>query len=472
MALDDYGLTPEMLQPLLKRMFGAVPPVQTPQMPILGQQPQQPIRPSPLPTLGRQPQSSATLGRNLAGPGTPPIVQTEQDISSLPTLGRPAMPTRSPTLTEQYQTLRGQEPQRSQFPVKQIPGWRKGLATGLDAIAEAFRPGVGVRNMEEMQAGPQREADEQYNKAEGDWKNKIGELQTEGDFRKEDEALTAKPKSGSPDEQTFNDLLKQINSATNKPYTAQEALEIVKSAGKPEAPKTQTPEQQFISEYLQKNPGSSIASAIAAYSRVTQKPEREPKQLAVGPDGKVIELRPGMTVPAGTKPASKYGQPTADEERRSDLSRNLNENLDQLEEIAKRRPDLFGPVSGRMTQAKGWLGSSDPDVAALSNIKDNIGMVKQSSHGMRSAHHVEEAADSILNGYKNTSTALLSAIESARKSADTFSQDVERKEGYTQNSSRGNQQPAGKNQAPEGTRVRVGNKIQEKRNGKWVDVTP
>jgi hypothetical protein len=117
---------------------------------------------------------------------------------------------------------------------------------------------------------------------------------------------------------------------------------------------------------------------------------------------------------------AKADKPTADEKKRADLGQNLNENLDQLEEIVNRRPDLFGPAAGRLTKAREWLGTSDPDIGALQTIEHQLGMVQQSTHGMRSAIGVQTAANSLVNNFKNSPEAMKASIQAARKSAATF----------------------------------------------------
>lgn len=201
------------------------------------------------------------------------------------------------------------------------------------------------------------------------------------------------------------------------------------------APKPDSPEQQFIDEYQAKHKGSSVGDAVKAYGAATQKPEREPKQMIVGPDGTVIELHPGMKVPAGSKTAAKYGEPSADEQRRADLAGNLNENFNQLEDIVNRRPELFGPLAGRWTDLKGKFGSDDPDIGALQTLEHQIGMAQISAHGMRSAHGIEGASQSIMNGLHSGPKAIHAAIDTARKSVQTFQNDVAVAKG---------QQPAGK----------------------------
>lgn len=199
------------------------------------------------------------------------------------------------------------------------------------------------------------------------------------------------------------------------------------------AAKTPSDFEQFYADYIKDNNIHDSAHnrlmARKAYAAAGQAPQREPRQLAVGPDGTVIELKPGMKIPQGSKTmAGDLAGPkvSADEQKRADLVENLNENLDQLEEIVKRRPELFGKMAGRATKFREWTGSDDPDVASLKGIEDRLGMVQQSSHGMRSAQHVAASADSVINGYKNGPEAMLKSIADARKSGETFTKDAQR----------------------------------------------
>ena len=123
--------------------------------------------------------------------------------------------------------------------------------------------------------------------------------------------------------------------------------------------------------------------------------------------------------------ADKANKPTADEQRRADLANNMNENLDKLEEIVNRRPDLFGPVAGRMTGLKSTLGTSDPDIASLNAIKEYFGMASVGAHAMRNAQHVETAARAVAN-FNNEPDAIKAAIKTARDSVQTFINDANR----------------------------------------------
>jgi hypothetical protein len=189
-------------------------------------------------------------------------------------------------------------------------------------------------------------------------------------------------------------------------------------------------EQQFTDEYQRTHKGATIAEAQRAYAINHQPPQREPQQLAISPDGTVMELRPGVKVPQGTMtPSAELGKPNADEQRRADLATNMNENLDQLEEIVKRRPDLFGPVAGRATQLKQFIGTSDPDVARLKAVREYLGMASVGAHAMRNAQHVGTAADAVMAGMLNSPEATLASIQAARNSTKTFAQDLARSRG-------------------------------------------
>jgi hypothetical protein len=154
----------------------------------------------------------------------------------------------------------------------------------------------------------------------------------------------------------------------------------------------------------------------------------------------LLNSKTGETKPA---PPNLARKPNAEEQKRADLAQNVNENLNTLEDIVNRRPDLFGPVAGRMTKGKQAIGTDDPDVATLKTVEDNLGMAMQSAHGMRSASHVETSAQSVLNGFNNEPKALLASIKAARDSVGTFQQNVEHtnEAGKPQSGGSGNSTP-------------------------------
>lgn len=152
--------------------------------------------------------------------------------------------------------------------------------------------------------------------------------------------------------------------------------------------------------------------------------DRPPRQMVFVDDGnggqRAVEVTPGMTIPGGASKSPGGPKISSDEQKRADLAQNLNENIDSLEDIAKRRPELFGPLAGRYTELRNKIGTSDPDITKLEAIRHNLGMVSQGAHGMRSAEGVERSANSLLNGFHNSAEATAQGLEAARQSVQTF----------------------------------------------------
>lgn len=121
----------------------------------------------------------------------------------------------------------------------------------------------------------------------------------------------------------------------------------------------------------------------------------------------------------------KGGKPTVDEQKRADFAKNMGENINTIEDVLSRRPELFGPVAGRITSLKSSLGSSDPDIAKLEAAEHQLAMVTQGVHGMRSSQGLEGAAKSLINGFKNSPEATKAALETARNSTKTFLSDAD-----------------------------------------------
>lgn len=121
-----------------------------------------------------------------------------------------------------------------------------------------------------------------------------------------------------------------------------------------------------------------------------------------------------------------FAKPTGSEMNRADLANNVEENLNSIEDIVKRRPDLFGPGRGVLTWMRGEIGTKDEDIASLFQIRDNLGRALQGAHGMRAARGVLDAGNSVLNSFRNGPKAVLAAIQRARGSVKTFERDVQK----------------------------------------------
>jgi hypothetical protein len=377
--------------------------------------------------------------------------------ASMPAVALRGLPAVAPAAAAQNRTAADQAElnrlQTTGSGVSQIKNpWARGALRGLEGIGSALLP-------RQVAAIPGTEAHHQQliGEQEGLIGTELGNEEKKANVGKTgaetEEAgartglikaqtdLAKNPKTGlTPEETTLHDLMTggengqpRLNPETQKPYTYIEAYQAMKQAGQDVKPeKTKNDFEQFYGDWLKDNNFPDTAHnrlmARKQYAAAGQAPQHEPRQMIVTPDGTVTEVTPGMKIPQGSKTLSgdlAGAKPNAEELKRSEMAENMNENLDKLEEIVKRRPDLFGPLAGRITQGKMMLGSDDPDIGALNTIKDQIGMAQQSAHSMRSAQHVEAAANSILNGFKNGPDAINKSIGTARDSLKTFTKDVQ-----------------------------------------------
>jgi len=209
--------------------------------------------------------------------------------------------------------------------------------------------------------------------------------------------------------------------------------ERVSVGGQPVGAKTQKPDS-LEAQYDQAVQSGDTKRARTLLDEIRQlkaageKPSAETGTWSIQPKeggGAVLfNSKTGQTRPAPEGVVAKSDHASADEQRRADLARNMNENLDQLEEILQRRPELFGAYGGRMTGLKNMVGTSDPDIAKLQTIKEQMGMAMVGAHAMRNAQHVEAAANAIVNSFHNSPEAIRAAIGGARQSLGTFQQDA------------------------------------------------
>jgi hypothetical protein len=239
---------------------------------------------------------------------------------------------------------------------------------------------------------------------------------------------------GTPSKQSFQEIL----GPDNKPhrYQIDEAshektdLGIAGTTANPPQPteysdwRRQNPDAP-VSEFMKlqkkyrgkEETGSGSPDDIAAYAEDLMARKIKVSDIPVKMRGAVLDyIRKNKMQPPRT--------PSAEEHRRADLAVNVNENLEQIEDIVKRRPELFGPGAGWITGARHFFGTNDPDIAALYDIKDNLGRAAQGAHGMRSARGVADAANAVLNNLKNGPKAVAAAAAASRRSVATFLKDV------------------------------------------------
>lgn len=229
----EFGLDPDILATLTRRMYGQIPPPQAPQV---------------------------SLGRSTP-PGDAPIVPTGQPNPSI--LGR-QQPDSMPVLGRTGQALQTARDRQADLVKQGAPKYGI-LGRILDTLVQGtglgrmIERGAGVgtlgyedklgranRDVDTLNKELQQEGVPAYQTAETAKANAdAGRTNVQTDKMRAD--MDAPPDPGTPEERTYNDLLKQTNPATGKPYTSQEALEIVKSAGKQD----KTPAAKNTKEQLQ-----------------------------------------------------------------------------------------------------------------------------------------------------------------------------------------------------------------------------
>jgi hypothetical protein len=386
-----------------------------------------------------QPSSTLAPGSrdyNLAvGATSQPTIPTPRTVpAEPPTVGNPSFPSSGPLGGAPQRPMRPDVmPTREDYPAKpEVGGWKKYLGLGLAALSG---PRTAGPLAEGILHGQRDRADTQYQGAVQDWEREqtdAARAATTAHTQAETYAL-GHPKPDKPEGLT-NQEAQAVEELVAQGVPRVDAIGKVKGAG--QKPPTPTFEEQGYAQWsaAQKAAGKPFDYMTFEKEKAgaTQKPEHEPRQLmeVQQPDGsvKVVEARPGMTLPKGAKKVGATDKgPTADEQRRADLGNNLNENLAAYEDIVRRRPDLFGPIAGRKTAALMFTGSSDPDISALRAIKEFAGMAAVGTHAMRNAQHVKIASDAMMN-LNDQPEAILSEkgpISRARTSIQTFIGDVE-----------------------------------------------
>lgn len=133
---------------------------------------------------------------------------------------------------------------------------------------------------------------------------------------------------------------------------------------------------------------------------------------------------------------------TANDRKQRTLAGNSLENINHIDEILKRRPDLIGVLNGRITQGKIGAGTNDKDLGYIEEAIDNFGLATTGTHGTRAQAAREDARKALINGFKNGPQAVQGAIEAARNSLGNLAS-VGKPRGLNGSPYAYNQQPQG-----------------------------
>lgn len=200
------------------------------------------------------------------------------------------------------------------------------------------------------------------------------------------------------------------------------------------------PEQRLFdaahSAWVAQNPGKQpglddIRSMVEA-SRGADK-----GTMMMVPDGKggtvAKMIHSGDEVPAGSTLVSGKGGPadtsrpasTVADKNRASLAHVANDNLDQVEDIINRRPEIVGKLGGLISQASDLIGSNDPDLVALGNAVHNFAMANAGIHGSRSHENVVDAEKELINNMKSGVQGIQGGIKANRSNLKAIIERVE-----------------------------------------------
>lgn len=149
--------------------------------------------------------------------------------------------------------------------------------------------------------------------------------------------------------------------------------------------------------------------------------QREYEMRAFGTAGG--EALPGAIigadgVPVGTVNAPNV-RPTAVERNKGDMAKSASEQLNDIQSIIQKRPDVFGPLAGRKTNLEVWLGSEDPDAKAFISARDVASGHLAGTFGARSAQVISDLKDSI-GQFKDNPEAALRGLAQVQKAVKLF----------------------------------------------------
>lgn len=138
--------------------------------------------------------------------------------------------------------------------------------------------------------------------------------------------------------------------------------------------------------------------------------------LIVGPDGKVMEAKPGMTLAPGTQNISGFAglnRPTTQERNVSDQAKMANEGIPGTIKEIQDLKDELGPIAGRWNDfTQGKVGMDNPKFAGLRADLLMLSSAVALAHARgRLPENLREEFDRAINAPKQTPENLISTLQ-------------------------------------------------------------
>lgn len=187
-----------------------------------------------------------------------------------------------------------------------------------------------------------------------------------------------------------------------------------------QAEKTVAPEQQYIDEYRQLHPGSTVADAIHHYGIDSQRPQQAPQTLVLvpGADGnmKAQAVRPGQTVaPGAVTPAGMSSQnvPTSSTRTMMEAAPTVLSLADKVEDLVKQQENQLGPAKSRWSEfMAGKVGAPNPEFTKLrSDVKLLTTLLMRMHVGARGGEYIMKEFSDMMDQGRQSPENMLANVQ-------------------------------------------------------------
>lgn len=186
-------------------------------------------------------------------------------------------------------------------------------------------------------------------------------------------------------------------------------------------PATIPPEQQYLTEYANAHPGSTVAQAERQYMLDTQRPtQASPVNLFVPgatPGTETLQtVRPGQTVAAGAQTAAgvnAVNTPTTQQRTAAGRAQTVLEMAPSVIGEVQRLAPKLGPIAGRWNDfMQGKVGMDDPDFAGLRTDMVMFSSAVALAHAQgRLPENLRQEFDHMINAPQQTPENIISTMQ-------------------------------------------------------------
>lgn len=228
--------------------------------------------------------------------------------------------------------------------------------------------------------------------------------------------------------QHFEDMAQELSGAIDQPsYTA--ALQRMAARGIPGAAEMIQQHPQYDPQFVAQH----VQTAIPVIEQLKAKQKDLEIQATAARDAANAQhktneeklTRRGQDITAAhNKATEEQAASSANDKKitavqnRAALADNVESNLKTIEDVMKNRPELFGKISGNLSNAALAIGSNDPDKLRYNEAVENLAKANAGMHNMRSKYSMDGDIKNL--NFKNGVDGLKGTVQSIRDSATQF----------------------------------------------------